>query len=288
MSETIINYPRHEQLLPMTFAGASPLVARGIARAAISQYDADSRIDQQSSGRHTVIYTIAGSATVALSDGEICLEAESFWVAPAGTSFSIESGANGWDVMWFSISPIALWRHLESGKPHFRFQGQAARIVQVLSGLIFESSSPSLDSVQMGRNFAEVVGIYLDRRLHRAGEVASDDMRQRLGMLWAAVSADLQRPWTVADMAQVISLSESHLYRIVRQYHADTPLGVMTTLRIQRAQDLLAHTPHKLEFIATRLGYASPFALSKAFKRVTGHSPQQYRREQEQILAPKR
>ena len=72
-------------------------------------------------------------------------------------------------------------------------------------------------------------------------------------------------------------MSESHLHRVVRQFHQATPLGVLTQMRIERAEDLLTHTSLTLDTIARRVGYASPFALSKAFKRVTGRSPADYR-----------
>ncbi len=43
------------------------------------------------------------------------------------------------------------------------------------------------------------------------------------------------------------------------------------------AKRLLRHTPLALKEIAAALGYADPFHLSKAFKRVVGLSPQEYR-----------
>jgi len=43
------------------------------------------------------------------------------------------------------------------------------------------------------------------------------------------------------------------------------------------AADLLAETDASIAAIAEQVGYGSPFALSTAFKRTRGVSPQRYR-----------
>lgn len=268
----------------MGFEGSSPLVARGIVRAGLSHYAPGVAIDHENPAYHAVIYTISGLALSSRQDGSWILAANTLWVAPAGCSHTITVGADGWETMWFSIRRGALWRHLETARPHMRMPGQSGRMVHVMQGLISESSTPMQDNVQMGRHFAEILGIFLDRRLHRGGESTSDDMRQRLSVLWERVGRELQRAWTIDEMAAEIALSPSHLHRVVQQFHQTTPMGVLTLQRLQRAQDLLAHTGHKLEYVAHGVGYTSPFALSKAFKRHFGISPQDYRRQQRSIF----
>ena len=45
------------------------------------------------------------------------------------------------------------------------------------------------------------------------------------------------------------------------------------------AADLLIETNAPITAIADQVGYGSPFALSNAFKRAKGLSPQQYRNQ---------
>lgn len=51
----------------------------------------------------------------------------------------------------------------------------------------------------------------------------------------------------------------------------------LTGWRMVLAADLLREPGATLASIAQQVGYGSPFALSSAFKRVRGVSPQQYR-----------
>jgi AraC-like DNA-binding protein len=56
------------------------------------------------------------------------------------------------------------------------------------------------------------------------------------------------------------------------------PESYLTGWRLALAADLLLEPDTTLEAVARRVGYSSDFALSAAFKRVWGESPQEYRR----------
>lgn len=57
--------------------------------------------------------------------------------------------------------------------------------------------------------------------------------------------------------------------------------------RLALAADLLLEPDTTLESVARRVGYSSAFALSTAFKRVRGISPQEYRRTSSSSSAPR-
>jgi AraC-like DNA-binding protein len=54
-------------------------------------------------------------------------------------------------------------------------------------------------------------------------------------------------------------------------------MAFLTELRLALAADLLLEPGATIGSVAHRVGYASPFALSAAFKRVRGVSPQEHR-----------
>jgi transcriptional regulator GlxA family with amidase domain len=63
-----------------------------------------------------------------------------------------------------------------------------------------------------------------------------------------------------------------------RELVGQSPIRYLTTVRLGRAAGYLATTGASLSTIARRTGYDSEASLSKAFKRVYGRSPGEYRR----------
>ncbi|MEU2348112.1 AraC family transcriptional regulator [Modestobacter sp. NPDC049651] len=84
-------------------------------------------------------------------------------------------------------------------------------------------------------------------------------------------------PWTVGSLAAAVGVSRAALARRFTDLVGEAPMGYLTGWRIALAVDLLADPALTLEAIARRVGYATPFALSTAVKRVTGRSPAQLR-----------
>ncbi len=89
--------------------------------------------------------------------------------------------------------------------------------------------------------------------------------------------ADCAHPWTLDDLARRVGLSRTVLAERFRRVMGDTPLSYLRTVRLQKAMRLLSDTDHKLEAVATEVGYRDAFAFSKAFKRLAGVAPREFR-----------
>jgi len=86
------------------------------------------------------------------------------------------------------------------------------------------------------------------------------------------------RPWTIVSLARATGVSRAALARRFHDLVGEPPMTFLTGWRLALAADLLCETDATIGAVAQRVGYGSSFALSTAFKRVHGVSPQQYRR----------
>jgi AraC-like DNA-binding protein len=84
-------------------------------------------------------------------------------------------------------------------------------------------------------------------------------------------------PWTVAGLADATGISRAALARRFHELVGEPPMTFLTGWRIALAADLLLEPGATIGSVADQVGYGSPFALSTAFKRVRGVSPQQHR-----------
>jgi AraC-like DNA-binding protein len=88
---------------------------------------------------------------------------------------------------------------------------------------------------------------------------------------------DPAHSWTVAALAARTAVSRATLARRFAALVGEPPMAFLTGWRLALAADLLREPGATLEAVARQVGYGSPFALSTAFKRVRGISPQQHR-----------
>lgn len=84
-------------------------------------------------------------------------------------------------------------------------------------------------------------------------------------------------PWTVATIAREVGVSRAALARRFTELVGEPPMAYLTRWRLELAADRLAEPGVTLSAVAAAVGYATPFALSSAFKRVRGVSPREHR-----------
>jgi AraC-like DNA-binding protein len=88
---------------------------------------------------------------------------------------------------------------------------------------------------------------------------------------------DPAHPWTVAELAAEAGVSRAAFARRFTELVGEPPMKFLTDWRLSLAADLLLEPDATIGSVAYQVGYGSPFALSTAFKRVRGISPQQYK-----------
>jgi len=100
----------------------------------------------------------------------------------------------------------------------------------------------------------------------------------QIGEALRLIHAEPERPWTVALLAQRVSMSRSSFAERFRELVGETPLDHLTQWRMVKAANmLLANHPMKLAAIASVVGYESASSFGKVFSRVMGLSPRNYR-----------
>jgi AraC-like DNA-binding protein len=93
----------------------------------------------------------------------------------------------------------------------------------------------------------------------------------------SALHAEPGRHWTVTELAQAAAVSRSLLDARFRDVLGRSPIRYLTEWRMHLAEDLLASTDLGVAAVVRRVGYDADEAFSRAFKRVHGASPTQWR-----------
>ena len=102
-------------------------------------------------------------------------------------------------------------------------------------------------------------------------------MDERLSRLWEKVAGQLDRDWTLEELARMAHVSTEHLRRLCLHQLGRTPMRQVTFLRMRRAAELLSSTDEKIESITRAVGYQNPFVFSTTFKKWIGWRPSAHR-----------
>jgi two-component system response regulator YesN len=84
------------------------------------------------------------------------------------------------------------------------------------------------------------------------------------------------RSLTLKETAEHVYLSQGHLSALFKE-SGDTYLKYLTSIRMQKAMELLGDPALKIYEIVERVGYADPAYFSGLFKKHTGLTPHDYR-----------
>ncbi|WP_433015675.1 AraC family transcriptional regulator [Kribbella sp. CA-294648] len=94
-----------------------------------------------------------------------------------------------------------------------------------------------------------------------------------------------EHPWTVEELAALSGLSRASFAKRFTDIVGRPPMAYLTWWRMTLAARRLRDSDAPLRAIAGQTGYATEFALAKAFKRAYGVAPGQYRREHHPLTA---
>jgi AraC-like DNA-binding protein len=164
----------------------------------------------------------------------------------------------------------------DSGRP-------ARRINRAIEGIEDElrDPDPAGGSALVVRRLSETILINIVR--HLMATVAEQGLTlgalgdPRVMRAVAAVARAPLQTWTVEAMADVAGMSRTAFARQFRDLLRDTPLNMVARLRLRIAVETLNHGHAKLDEAAEAAGYGSAAAFIRAFRRVYGTTPAQWR-----------
>jgi AraC-like DNA-binding protein len=125
--------------------------------------------------------------------------------------------------------------------------------------------------------FVDVIRRHLETLPEDRNNWLSGLRDQYVGRALMALHANPARDWTLELLAQEAALSRSAFAERFVQYVGQPPMQYLTHWRMQLATNYLRNGTDSVASIANRVGYESEAAFSRAFKKVLGAPPSEWR-----------
>ena len=104
---------------------------------------------------------------------------------------------------------------------------------------------------------------------------------RRLRTVIRAVLDDPAHPWAIEEMAALAGVSRAQLMRLFKTHTATSPYAFVNRIRLQQAAVRLKRSADSVLAVALDVGFGSETHFGKAFKRMYGITPGQYRKQSE-------
>lgn len=228
---------------------------------------------------HQLFYLRAGQVVLFLDGARLAPETPVALNLPPGCvhGFSFSAGTDGYVLTLPVKDHPALF---DAGQRI----GDAARRPAVLAadetvGRVFESLVTAWAGASDFRDIElrALAALAFSRVLDGAGQGAGA-ADPRLARFEAQIRARLRDGWTVERHAAALNLSARHLNRLCQAATGQSAHARIEAQRLHEACRLLAYTRMSVQEIGWAVGHADPSYFSRSFRRLTGQSPQDYRR----------
>lgn len=248
-----------------------------LLRAGVFSYEPGYRLDRNTFDSFLIIYLRSGSLDFELPSGEFHAETGQFALVDCYDRHIYATGEPT-EVSWMHFDGIA-------ARPYYDY------IVGRL-GNVFSLRNPSYavnrlrqinDLLQSETGFSEprmakYITDILTEFASEQEQGASQRQSQVVEDAIAYISAHLDEPLNIAELAARAYLSEYHFIRVFKKETGSTPHAYIIDARIHAAKYMLVNEHYPLKTICERCGFSSTSVFCAAFKRKVGLSPLEYRK----------
>jgi AraC-like DNA-binding protein len=153
---------------------------------------------------------------------------------------------------------------------------------KVLKGIQQELCSQEVGYFARVNNYIDDLFITITRQLTRQNNPGRDFPKTFM-KLEEALRRDISHQWTVDEMAALVGLGNTLFNEKVKSYSGFTPLSYLINIRITEAIKLLKKTSSSITDIALDTGFYSSQHFSTTFKKFTGFTPGDFRKNNSPI-----
>jgi len=149
--------------------------------------------------------------------------------------------------------------------------------VKILKSIQNELSSQEVGYQARVNHQIDELFILMSRQLTRQSNPGRDFPKTFMN-LEQALRQDLSHQWTVEEMAALVGLGTTLFNEKVKSYSGFSPINYLINIRISEAIKLLKRPGISLTDIALDTGFYSSQHFSTTFKKLTGYTPSEFRK----------
>lgn len=190
-------------------------------------------------------------------------------------------------VTFFRGEDLDLLKYVDGGKGYCVFHDRAGRLGDLLRETAFEAAKGSENSFWgVNGNLFRIAEILHSSKVLSDGggrvidgdeeEVQPDDRQLFVERVREYLRGCLTSGVGISELARHVGASASSLSHKYKALTGESPMRTLALMRVAAAKSLLSKG-ESMKNVAERTGFCDVFHMSKAFRRLTGSPPSQFR-----------
>jgi len=229
---------------------------------------------------YLIHYIISGTGTYVFGEKEFRLSAGDCFICYPDTEISYYADVlHPWEYAWVGFNGPDAALILGStdftrDAPYVRQSPHGQELQAAIRSIYDARGNGFTNTIQMTGQLYQLLALFV--------EDSVKDPLQTVAQLYVQkateyVAENYSYPISIEDIAGYIGVSRSQLFRCFQSVLGMSPKEYLTEYRIKQACHLLTETSFSMNAIANSLGFDNSLYFSKAFHKVQGVSPSEYR-----------
>lgn len=267
---------------------ATPLDAEFIhiedieSRSQLYGWEIDSHVHQ---GLFQVVFILTGKALTKIDDLTVEAGDATAVIIPPATvhAFHFQRGTYGYVLT--VAEPMLFEQHFREPQVLDLGKGQplAARVTALLEQLSGEFIWPQPERMQMLELLVRTLLLLLARQqaVQRADGQVGKPRSELYGRFRQLLEAHFREQWPVQRFASELAITEGKLNRVCRAMAGKSAFDLMQERLVLEARRRLVYINVPVSLLAYELGFQDPAYFCRFFKKQTGMTPSEYRRQKQ-------
>lgn len=142
----------------------------------------------------------------------------------------------------------------------------------------FQEKKPDYETVCNG--LLQVLLVYISRR-QNLSMISNSTFRlsKECALAKRYIDMNYSKPITLDELAAVSNINKYYLVHSFTEYMGQSPINYLNEKRLEASKELLTSSNLSIAQVASSAGFSSQSYFSQIFKKKTGITPQQYRKQ---------
>jgi len=229
-----------------------------------------------------LVYCMKGSGILMISEDQLPVSADQYFIIPEGGSFKFYSVINEDSRLFTACFNGSKVKLMEAGF------GVVRNLIPSVNNLVANREMLFTEIFNnLGKGFHDENIVYINFCFghllatfvyaHKTSDDLADESNPGIRLSIAFMNKHLDKKLTLNQIATEAGYSATYFTTLFRTETGYPPLSYFSHLKILKATELLDYTRTKIKAISFQLGYTDPYYFTKDFKKRMGMSPRQYR-----------